>query len=773
MTTEESLADLWSYLEAGRGRDTASRLVQSWLHDRIDRHIQISPDLLYAIIDLRLEWPGDEHCTPKPLTRFIGRLASVHPAQSVLDPTCGLGLMLREVAISSRAQVIHGIDINAECCEVSQAMLGDKATILRGDALTLSEGLQTTYDLIVANPPFGLMVRGTPMLPYLGDRFGGDMGHALTAWACARLGDNGTAMVIVTPAFLWNKHALQAQEAIRKSGCRIRALIHLPGGTFPYTQISTYLAVFEGGEQQEVFIGEYTEEPEHQKSLIKNYRHRTTQGQPALGRLCPLADFRGFDAFAAQERLKRLVRTTGWPQHAAGSVILEAERVDSSAGSSEQAPSGLFLRLSGQPTAILDPRELGPAAMRDCLRLRINPEIADARYLMYWFNQSLVGQTTVASVRQGGLAPRIDLNALMTASLYLPPLPEQRHAIQGVEHLNRVRAEAMELEKALWSGVEKTDDVVQRIRTINQEDRYEDWVETLPFPMASILWRHRAGGGTTRERYEALLHFFEATAAFAAIIHLSAFMSDDSLWSGTSRGLCDSLSQQHLSLERATFGTWKLALEYLSGKCKSLRDATGLETCQRIYGTTNPNHIAMICHADLLAALQRANRIRNDWSGHTGAIGPDTAQSIHDELLDLVHKVRGVFGRSWLDYELIQPTESRYQGGIYHYRARRLMGTRSAPFEVVERESTQPLESDRLYLFDAVGQRGILLLPFIRVMPSPEKKANACFIFSRREAEGARFVSYHFEEESSIEGSFADVDEALQRIHLFDGGAKP
>ena len=669
--------------------------------------------------------------------------------------------------------MVHGIDINTECRDVAQAMFGSKATIFQGDALASPDGLQTTYDLIVANPPFGLKVRGTPLLPHLGDHFGGDMDHALAAWACARLSDTGTAMFTVTPAFLWNAHALQAQKAIRKSGCRVRALIHLPGGTFPHTRISSYLVVFECGEQQEVFIGEFAESPEHQKALITNYKHRKAGEQPALGRLCPFSTFRGFDAFAARERLNRLVRATGWPQHPADLVIIEAERLSACDGKGEKFANSLFLRLSGQPAAVLDVVDLPQSALRDCVRLRINPEIADARYLMRWFNQSLVGQATVASVTQGGVLAHLDLDALLSSILCLPPRTEQRHVIRGMEHLNRVRAEAAELETALWSCGERTDVVVQQIETINQEDRYEDWIETLPFPLASILWRHRAGGGTTREQYEVLLHFFEATAAFIATIHLSAFLADDSLWREAGKGLCDSLAKQHMSLERATFGAWKLVAEYLSGRCrKLLGDDAGLETCHRIYGTTNRNRIAMICHADLLAALQRANSIRNTSSGHAGAIGQDEAQSIHDELLALVHKVRGVFGRSWIDYELIQPSESRYQGGIYHYRARRLMGTRSTPFEVVGRESMQPLESDRLYLFDAASQKGILLRPFIRVMPSPEKKANACFIFSRCEQAGARFVSYHFEEESSLTGSFPDVDEAFRRIHVFDDGAK-
>lgn len=774
MTAEKSLADLWRYMEAGRGREAVSSLVQSWLHACIERHEQISPDLLYGIIEKRLDWPSGEYYTPKSVTSFISRLASLHSAQSVLDPTCGLGLLLNDVAASVGAQVIHGIDINTECREVAQAVVGNKATILQGDALISPDSLRTAYDLIVADPPFGLKVRGTPKLPHLDEHFRGDMGHALAVWACARLSDNGTAMLIVTPSFLWDVHALQAQAAIWKNRCRVRALINLPGGTFPHTSISTYLAIFERGEQHDVFVGQFAESPEYQKSLITNYKRRKVGEHPGLGRLCPLSAFRGFDAYAAQERLNRLVRATGWPQHAAGLAILKAERLSASDGGSEQFANSLFLRLSGHPTAMLDATTLPRSALRDCACLSINPEIADARYLVQWFNRSPVGQATVASVIQGGVLARLDLNALLATNLCLPPLTEQRHVIQGIEHLNRIRAEATELETVLCTSTKETDAVIKRIKTINQEDRYVDWLETLPFPLASILWRHHAGIGSTREQYEVLLHFFEATAAFVATIHLSAFMTNDSLLSDVAKGLHDNLAKQHLKLERATFGAWKLVVEYLSGRCrKLLGEGDGEETCERIYGTTNRHHIAMICHPDLLMALQAANNIRNKSSGHGGAIGEGEARRIHDDLQALVHKIRGVFARSWLDYELIQPSNNELREGIHHNKVRRLMGAHSAPFQVVERKSTQALETDRLYLFDSVGQKGILLRPFIRVMPSPEKKANACFIFSRREQGGAHFVSYHFEDESSLTDSFPDIDEAFRRIHLFDAGARP
>jgi hypothetical protein len=774
MTTTETMADLWRHADAQRGRAPVAAVVQSWLHARIDGHQQgaLSADLLYAIIEMRLDWPGGEHYTPRPLTSFIGKLASGNTAQSVLDPSCGLGLLLHEVAASAGSQVVHGIDINHECGQVAQALLGKDTTILVSDALASPAGLRSTYDLIVANPPFGLNVRCASKLPHLDGDFRGDLGHALAVWACSRLSDRGTAMFILTSAFLWSKHGLQAQEAVRKSGCRVRALIHLPGGTFSHTGISTYLAVFERGEQEEVFIGEFSESPDHQKSLIENLRRRKAGEHPALGRMCLLANFRGFDALVAKERLNRLVRAAGWVKHAAEAVIVNAARVNALDGGDTRDSNSLYLRLIGRPVAVLDAADLPKSALRESVCLSIDSTIADARYLAHWFNQSPIGQTTVATVAQGGTLPRLDLTALLKAGLYLPPLAEQRQFLQSVAHLNRIRAEAMELESALWSGSGAVAIVAEKIRTINQEDRYEDWIESLPFPLASILWRHRAGGGSTRERLEILSHFFEATAAFVATIHLSAFMADDALWRDVAPGLSKSLLSQKLSLDKATFGAWKVTAEYLSGRCKKLLSDDGKRsTITRVYGTPSQNHVDMLCRPDLLSAIQRANAIRNSFA-HGGALGQDDAQGIHDELLTLVHTLRGVFGRSWVDYELIQPSQSRFRGGVYKYTASRLVGTRSAPFEVVERESVQPLESDRLYLFDAAGQSGLLLRPFIRVMPSPEKKANACFIFSRCEQGGARFVSYHFEQESSMTAQFPDIDETFQRIHSFDDRAE-
>src|SRR5205823_14292929 len=56
----------------------------------------------------------------------------------------------------------------------------------------------------------------------------------------------------------------------------------------------------------------------------------------------------------------------------------------------------------------------------------------------------------------------------------------------------------------------------------------EQWFETLPFPLASILRAWQATPSQDfKTKHEHLLHFFEGTAQFISIIFLSAYRSNE------------------------------------------------------------------------------------------------------------------------------------------------------------------------------------------------------------------------------------------------------
>ncbi len=779
MSYLEAIWELFSELQAGRNR---------WAHGvaPVASTQEPSAGSPNARIQLLREtitnggktgaWPDPEHQSPRSLVEFAARIAKRSQPNSILDPVCGYGMLLAGAAKASGAETVHGVEINERAAAVASIVLGESQKVIRGDACFASKDLLEQYDLIVADPPMGMRLREeqSAALELKARSLG--FAEALLVWAASRLTEGGIALVVVTPHFFFNKQSSKIHEALGKLGCRVGAAMHLPGGERRNTNISSYLLVVERGDQGDIFVGQLNREPEHQEQLLANLMRRKPKGGPSLGRMCPLSEFRGYDSLVAQENLSRLARDLGWTESAAEAVFPHHERLREEGGStlSEDANS-LYLKTVGKGRAStrLDELRTGQAQkLREVLHLKVDPKLADPAFMEHWFNDTRIGRLTLSALTSATTIPRIRPTDLLGAQLFLPALDEQQLVVEGAAYLGRVRAEVAELEGELWSGSESVAELVRRIRTINQEDRYEDWLEALPFPIASILWRHHASQEAYRHRYGVLLHFFEATAAFLATVHLSAFMSDDETWGKYGKGLHEKLSGQNLSLERSTFGAWKLVFEYLSGQCSKMTAEQAPEgeppVWQRLYCTDDLKVVEMLSDPRLRRILQDANKVRNDCHGHGGAIGEDTAKSIHQQLEDLVQQVRAVFGRAWQGFELIQPDASRYTQGVHSVTSQRLMGTRSAPFKERVYDSQHPLESGSLYLFDAVSQRGLQLRHFIEVMPSPEKQAVACFIFSRTEKDGARWVSYHFEQESEIYHQSEGVNEALRKLTQFE-----
>ena len=79
-------------------------------------------------------------------------------------------------------------------------------------------------------------------------------------------------------------------------------------------------------------------------------------------------------------------------------------------------------------------------------------------------------------------------------------------------------------------------------------------------------------------------------------------------------------------------------------------------------------------------------------------------------------------------------------------------------------ELTESMEDGHLHFKISNEQRALKLIPFIKVMPSPKTEANACYFYNRKQNDGIRFLSYHFELDSEVVQEFSDVAEALQEL---------
>lgn len=112
-------------------------------------------------------------------------------------------------------------------------------------------------------------------------------------------------------------------------------------------------------------------------------------------------------------------------------------------------------------------------------------------------------------------------------------------------------------------------------KALEREESFADWLATLPFPSASILWLHHTSSQESdKERYEILLHFFETFAEFYAAVLLSGFHNDKALYEQEiASGLQESLAKNRLRIDLSTFGTWINITAFLAKRARSLYNA--------------------------------------------------------------------------------------------------------------------------------------------------------------------------------------------------------
>ena len=764
-STSSTLQSLWRYLDTRRGDEYTNPWKALLALARGEIPGELTPDVIEAVIGRAASRGAGEFVTPPMVSRFMADLASITKPYSVLDPTCGSGLMLQQVIAAHKPGVAVGIDLNHDSCEIAAALLNDQAAITHGNALDATLKLQDAYDLIIADPPLGGRVHPGELPPSLKDLRLRDLAQYIVVWACHKLAPKGALAIVMSPVALQHQPFV---DAIHAAGCRMRASLHVPSGTRLHTGIASQVLVIDHGSQQDIFVGQLSDDPEHGKRLLQNFKRHRTDRHPSLGRTLPLDQFIGFEALEAKYLLRQRVRQTSLVPIPFTELVKEESRQDREAlaQNADSIPANVLLLSQSNIRFTTDISKI-PSRDRTCTCFVLDESKTHASYLMRWFDKD-IGKLALQAVRVSSWigAQHISRKVLERLICYLPPLKAQHDVLEALRHLERLRSEAQEIEAQCWTGHHSSEEILQRAQTINQEDRYEDWLSTLPYPLASILWRHRVSGDDPRIRFRVLLHFFEALAEFLATVHLSAFSSHAIIWQEAHGKLLKALAAKNLTFERATFGAWKVVVENLSALTRDmLAKEDYAPVAIGLYAATTTSWMKKLCAPKISQMLARANGIRNTHNGHGGAMGKAQAESLEDDLRDLVEELRSLWGRGWNQYELLQIDKMAYSDGQFTFESPRIMGANSQ-FERVSRATTAPMDFEQLYLLAEGAPKGLKLLPLVRVMASPSQVANACYFYNRSESGGQRFVSYHFEQESEVCQHFEDTAMVLQQLTM-------
>jgi hypothetical protein len=762
-------------------RSRTEKLEPQFLAKRISElNLSLSASDVAEVGTLIGRFFGDRGVFPVPplLLPVISALIQDRHDKTICDPWAGIGTILASVQETTKAKSAIAIVQNRADFELGKVLLSSAEWHL-GDPLELLSSKVPELHLVVSIPPFG--AKGSHPLVLQGVdgkdvELHDDLGNLILAASAARLGQQGIGIYIVTPSFFFSSRSVLRDFG--SIGLGVEAALALPPGSFaPYTSIQSYLVVVRRRVTDRLFVGQLSTDAKTNLQIISNFREGKAGGALELGRYVTLQGFTGLDRLRMEEQLEQAGRVFGAPAVRLGELAVAITLGRS--GSEFHFPAAenaLFVPLIGI-SKVVDSQDDMTLKAQNYAQVTIDPSRSQARFVAHFLNSEL-GKEIRESNKGGTVIPKLNTQTLKNLSVFLPSLESQRSMLEVETRIATERNtllglqnELTQFERELWSNPQGAASVGKRLSvlsgrlsgTLKQHaaSDLDQWIETLPFPLASILRAWQATPSQDfKTKYEHLLHFFEATTEFLGVILLSAFTSNEALFAPHKQKLSEAMQKSNLSFQRATFGTWKLVVEYLGKQTRDLlKDNRAL--CVEIFADASLELPSALSRLELGVIISATNKMRNDWGGHGGVVGQEEALLRNEQLVGEVQKLREVMADTWAEAQLIRALHTIHRRGVFENEVAVLMGSNSE-FLKETRPMAISMDVERIYLSGRGAVQALKLLPLVQIGPSPQSAKNACYFFSRLERDGARFISYHYADTPELKGRFDDATEAIR-----------
>lgn len=699
---------------------------------------------------------------PPFLLDVMAGLLNGHPAQFVCDPCAGLGMVISAVQETTHAANSLAVVRTQQEAVIGRA-LSRSVDWQVGDPLQVLAHLSREIDVAASILPFGSRsANPITLVNETGDtiELAGDLGELVLASACHRLSNDGVGLFVVAASFFSSSKSVFRR--LEEFGIGVEAALALPRGTFaPNSGIATYLVVVRKRSIRRMFVAQLSKDSKTNSQVVANLKHGRTSGNIDLGQFASPREFYGLDALRFAVRMAETQTEFGVPAVRLGEFTTAVRLGKADPGFSfPKEQNAIFVPLIGISDVV---DSMGDLSLKDqnYAQIVIDPSRSDARFVAQFLNSEL-GRETRGSLK-AGFIPKLNKRSLKELYIFVPDLQTQLSMLEvegkivsEENTLSGLQNELRDLRRNLWANPRTVDDVDRRVQDLSRrltkglkqhaDIGLDQWTETLPFPLASILRTWLATPSRdAKTKYEHLLHFFEGTAEFLSTILLSAFGSQEVTFETHKERLTEACKKQNLSFRRSTFGTWKLVVEYLAKQIRLLLsgDENSRALCKEMFADDTLTLPKMLGRTELAEVLSVTNKMRNDWAGHGGVVSQAEALLRHEQLVKQAQRLRDVMADAWSDTQLIHALNVRPRREGVENEVAILMGSNSE-FLKETREMSMWLYVDSLYLARKESPRALQLVPLVQMGPSPDSAKNACYFYSRVETNGYRMISYHF-----------------------------
>ena len=603
----------------------------------------------------------------------------------------------------------------------------EQATLLFSDIKTIEDISESgEYNLIVSDLPFGS----------ISPKF---ISCQIVEQCSKLLSEGGYCIFTFAKAITFDSSAKWLSK-LEKMGLYCTAIIDMPIEAYaPVATVESEIVVFSKKKEEKLFVG-FLSEKNFASTIVRNLLERKESTKdPKLGILVE-GDIRCYSDYYNALRLRNKNRSLSKAYKAKILKINEIGEVHAPNKDNEfqERENAVYIPKLGKSPAVTTVADFQIKA-QNYFQITVNMDTILPRFLAFFLNTEEGVNVRQLSYR-GTTIKAFNTKTLGEMSVPCPTLKLQSEYLKTYDRLEILRVDIEALKDKMQKNPASYENIQKEIKDINNTgDKFAQWIESLPYPIATILKRYSVVEDPNKKQ-ETLFYFYEAYAIFEATILCAAL----------NKRLLDCSNLNGVDPEyfkRASFGNWVIMDQVLSNlflKTINSPDYDKKRAGIECFKTTDENLIRLLCNKDVCKILKNASDYRNNWKGHTG-ITSEALYKEHVETLDsMLRKLQEGIKDLYDRIRLIRPVGLSYSNGIFQNKVDVLTG--SNPIFIKDTiNALNPLDNTKLYIQLLDTGDVLELPPFFILKNSPADAKNACYFYSKVEKGTTKYVSYHHE----------------------------
>jgi hypothetical protein len=668
---------------------------------------------------------------PEFLNDFISLIKSDLKPKSILDPWTTKESYAFHNDINSLGYCINPEDyrILNEIFKIeeSRIKLGDNASFLKQE--------KDNFDFIVSFPPFGLRPNSLKESLYK------DVATDLFFESSKKLKEDGYLGFLMSSKFAFDK---KIKEALKSKNIFIQGLFYLPEGShLPIAGIKTCFVLASKIETEKTFVSELSTENKINEVIFENFKNNINGKTLQLGKLINFNDFTSYKALSNKEELTKLGKRTGNELLILGDIATVKTIKDVEPELVKHTINSIYIPKVGVGKVVNNPNDF-LIKPKNYLQVTFNDKYANSTYMSKYFNTH-IGRLGIESCKVGVVIESLSVISLLNCVLFIPSIDNQLEVIKVDQDIEKYSQELIELQDKLWKRPSSYKKVSKEVSKFVKDKSIVNWLDDLPFPLSSILWKYQATTDN-KNKIEHLFHFFEAFSEFTSLIMLSAFNQNKEFYKSESHRWVKNDPNHVDWIKKASFGGWNNLTANLSKSTRILlNNKDNSEIIKALFGNPTNEFFDFITNKGIFNVLNEVREYRNKWKGHGGVSSKQENKNRVIILEQKLTELRKVINDGFSDFKLISAGSSFLEDGVNVCTIRELVGIRT-PFNQTEIMSLIQLDVKKLYFMFSGSNKPIEMLPFIKY----NQENKACYFYSSIESNDVRWISFHYEKKSEI-----------------------